>query len=93
MTFAYTPTAKTYELRNQRLNLHSNEKDIEAVIVFDKDLWDIQMDGMVNEATISGMNLFPSFLGWFRDNIYLAPVTLISTVFGGVAMMWNRKKK
>ena len=53
----------------------------------------LKLNGMVNEATISGVSLFPDFWGWYRDNIYFAPLSLVTVVFGAVSMMKKTKKE
>lgn len=50
----------------------------------------IILTGSAEEAAISKLSIFPDFPTWFRENIYLIPLTLISTIFGGVAII---KKK
>ena len=53
----------------------------------------LTLNGMVNKATISGVSLFPDFWGWYRDNIYFAPLSLVTVVFGAVSMMKKTKKE
>ena len=52
----------------------------------------LTLNGKVNKAEISGVDLFPGFWGWYRDNIYFAPLSLVTVVFGAVSMMKKTKK-
>jgi len=93
LDFSYLPTPANFSLNSQYVRLHSKNNQLRASITFDESLSKVDINGMVNEASISGMSLFPSFFGWFRDTVYLAPITLITTIFGGVTLMLNSKKK
>lgn len=93
LNFSYSPESKQYHLNDQIVYLLSEYNSLEAEIKFDNGINELDLNGMVDEASISKMNLFPTFLGWYRDNIYLAPLTLLTTVFGGVTLMINNKKK
>lgn len=91
--FSYTPTSTRYHLNYQTIHLGSSENNLEANVLLENGLQELAINGMVDKATISNMNLFPTFLGWYKDNIYLAPLTLLTTIFGGVTLMINNKKK
>ena len=91
--FSYSPAPTQYLIKNQEVNLNSEDGRLQADIIFNEDTKKIDVNGMVDKATISGMSLLPSFWGWYRDNIYLAPLTLLTTIFGGVAIMINKKKR
>lgn len=93
INFSYTPSSIEYDLNHQQVSLYSKEGRMQANIVFDGKVQSFSLYGIVNKASISEMNLFPSFFNWYRDNIYLAPITLITTIFGGVTLMLNKKKK
>lgn len=93
LNFSYSPESKQYCLNNQIVYLLSEYNSLEAETKLDNGISELNVNGMVNEASISSMNLFPTFWGWYRDNVYLAPLTLLTTVFGGVTLMINNKKK
>ncbi|MCL2670911.1 MAG: hypothetical protein FWF10_02615 [Clostridiales bacterium] len=92
LDFSYSPNSIHYALRNQKILLESKDT-LYAEIVLGRGIENISINGIVHNATISDMSLFPSFWGWYRDNIYLIPLTLLSTIFGGVAIMINKRKK
>lgn len=54
---------------------------------------ELTLSGKVDGATISDVNMFPSFFGWFRDNIYLAPLSLVSIVFASVSLLHKQNPK
>lgn len=90
LLFYYTSTPISYSLQNQPIKLLSDQKlsmDFKSEGINDVKL---EVSGIVNSASIYGISLFPSFTKWYRDNIYLAPLTLLTTIFGGVALI---KKK
>lgn len=93
LILSYTPTPTQYTLTSQYLRLNSKNNQLQATITLDESISSVDINGIVDEATISGMDLFPTFLGWYRDNIYLAPITLVTTIFGGATLMLNSRKK
>lgn len=93
LNFSYTPTPSNYRLNSQQTKFTSSGDTLRANIQFGQHIESFYIYGMVDDAILSGMSLFPSFYGWFRDNVYLAPITLITTVFGGVTLMYTARKK
>ncbi len=90
LLFYYTSTPISYSLKNQPIKLLSDHKlsmDYKSEGINDAKL---EVSGVVNSASIYEISLFPSFTKWYRDNIYLAPLTLFTTIFGGVVLV---KKK
>ena len=53
----------------------------------------MEFSGTVNEASLSNMYIFPSFRGWYRDNVYLAPLTLITVMLGSISLLRVSPKK
>lgn len=92
LSFSYTLTPNSYELYNQELILQSNNYELNASMKFDKFIKEFKIDGIAHQAHLSGLNLFPSFSGWYRDNVYLAPLTLVTTILGAVSLT-NKNKK
>lgn len=90
LTISYTPTAEEYVLKKQELYLLSDDSSLN--ISYNIENGTAFVSGYVNDATLSQMNLFPNFWSWYFSNIYMAPLTLISTVFAAVSMM-NASKK
>lgn len=90
LAISYTPSAEEYVLKKQELYLRSDDSSLN--ISYDIKNGTAFISGYVNEATLSQMNLFPNFWSWYFSNIYMAPLTLISTVFAAVSMM-NASKR
>ena len=94
VNFSYSPSSVQYFLNNQKLELHSKDSLLQMSIEYDNHyLRSVDVNGMVSKAYISGMNLFPDFYGWFRSNSYMAPIALLTVVYGGVTIMLNNRKK
>lgn len=91
LTVSYTPTPEEYTLNKQELYLLSEDSSL--TISYDSENNTAFVSGYVNEATLSQMNLFPDFWNWYFSNVYMAPLTLVSTVFAAVSMMNASKKK
>lgn len=90
LTISYTPNAEEYVLKKQELYLFSDDSSLN--ISYNIENGTAFVSGYVNDATLSQMNLFPNFWNWYFSNIYMAPLTLISTVFTALSMM-NASKK
>lgn len=86
LNYIYNPEGKQYNLINQDLSLISNEKNLESKIQRVGSKYDISFSGNIDEAYISSFDLFPTFRGWYRDNIYLIPLTLVSVIFGAIKL-------
>lgn len=91
LTVSYTPTAEEYVLKQQELYLFSEDSSLNISYDIENDTAFIS--GYVDDATLSEMDLFPNFWNWYFSNIYMAPLTLISTVFSAVSMMNASKKE
>lgn len=89
LNFIYTPDGKQYNLINQELLLVNQDNSIESYIKRNDKKVNIQLSGNVDKAYISSLDLFPTFRGWYRDNIYLIPLTLVSTIFGAIKLKKN----
>ena len=91
--FSYSPNPKKYDIYDQILNIKTNETNLDMTLIYiNKDTF-AYINGTVNEVFLSNMSLLPNFNGWYRENIYLIPLTLITAIFGGVTLMVNLKKK
>ncbi len=93
LNFSYTLNPNEYELNNQELNLQAENYSLKANLTYDKIIKKYEVTGIVKRAYLSGLNLFPSFMGWYRDNVYLAPLTLITTVLGAVSLTNKKQEK
>lgn len=90
LTISYTPTAEEYILKKQEINLLSEDSSLN--ISYDIENGTAFIFGYADDAILSQMSLFPSFWNWYFSNIYMAPLTLISTVFAAISMMNTSKK-
>ncbi len=88
---SYTPTSEEYILKRQEICMNSLDSSLN--ISYDVDNNSIYISGYVNDATLSQMSLFPNFLNWYFSNMYMVPLTLISSVFTALSMMNSLKKR
>mgnify|MGYP001624054482 CR=1 FL=1 len=51
----------------------------------------LNLYGQVDKGTIDGYTIFPTFINWYYENVFLAPLTLISTLTGGITLMKKRQ--
>lgn len=91
LTISYTPTPEEYSLKKQDLFLLSENSSLTLSV--DVETGKVSIWGYADKAMLSQMSLFPSLWNWYFSNIYMAPLTLISTVFAAVSMMNASKKK
>lgn len=94
LLFSTSVSPKTYSIHKQTVDLHGVANQLDATVRITEDPLEdnvmLIMNGKVDEAYISDMTLFPTFSGWYIDNIYLAPLSLVSIVFGSISLL---KKK
>lgn len=92
LEFLYSTTPEVFTLRKESLYLRGDSTALNADIEFN-DGYYYELFGFVNSAEMSSLNLFPSFIGWYRENIYLIPLTFISTLIGGLGLTYKARKK
>ncbi len=90
LRFSYLPLAEEYVLKKQELYLSSDDSSLN--LSYDINSGTAYITGYVTDAQLSQMDLFPNFWNWYFSNIYLAPLTLISTVLTTISMI-NKSKK
>lgn len=88
---SYTPTSEKYILNRQEICLNSSDSMLN--ISYDVDNNSANVSGYVNDATLSRMSLFPNFSNWYFSNMYMIPLTLISSVLTALSMMNSFKKR
>ena len=92
LEFNYGNTPTTYTLNRRDMRLNSKERELNMTIVSYQSENKMMINGDVTEAELSDLDLFPSFSSWYRNNIFLAPLTLITTIFAGVTSMRSSRK-
>ena len=92
--FIYSEKPVVYELKDRIINLKSRQGDLNFNLkpATDMNKQSLECHGEISNADLSGINLFPSFGSWYRNNVYLVPLTLISTIFAGVTLMQSSRK-
>ena len=96
IVFSLSASPTTYTIHDQTVDFHgvSNELSTSMKITEDPLENDISLtvSGKVNEANISDMTLFPTFTGWYTNNIYLAPLSLVSIIFGSISLLKKKRE-
>ncbi|MDR1569025.1 MAG: hypothetical protein LBS72_00875 [Oscillospiraceae bacterium] len=90
LNFYYSAKSSVYSLLNQDIVIGCKSDDMSATIKHINDSLIISVNGIATLAEISSLDLFPTFTGWYRENIYMIPLTLISTIWAGVALIKER---
>lgn len=90
--FSYIPESTKYKIYFQDIKLHSKDDNIKCEYVFDLETnkQQILINGNINKAYLSDNNLFPNLIGWFKSNIYMIPLTLVSAVIGGLSLTYKK---
>ncbi len=83
---SYSSKENKFSSTMREIELQSN-KEITCNIKCKNKKINLNLYGQVNKGTIDGYSIFPSFLSWYYENVYFAPLTLISTLIGGIALM------
>lgn len=91
LTMSYTPQPNEYSLQGQELAFSSAGSQLKCT--YNPTEGTIQCQGYVQTATLSGSSLFPSFENWFFSNAYIAPLTLISSVFSALTLLTSFRKE
>ena len=93
--FSYTPDAKEYELKTQEILLQNHANNQKNSLSFNMDNRQKKMVvyGYIYSAQISKMTLFPEFKNWFFSNAYLAPVTILTSVFSAIKLLKKPNEK
>lgn len=74
----------------REIEIESSDGKIHSNMEYKNNNFSISLYGQVNKGAIDGYTIFPTFINWYYDNVFFAPLTLISTITGGIVLM---KKK
>ena len=97
-------TINEYDINAQSVKLESSDRSndnalsIEISSYSNEEASDgysssLKVTGIVNSAKIIYFDLFPTFIGWYKENITLIPLSLVTAIFGGVALLKKSKEK
>ena len=92
--FYYGNEPTELKLKNRKVELSSRSGQMDYTIgdIESNGGNTLKIDGEIDRGFISDIDLFPSFSTWYRNNVYLVPLTLISTIFAGVTLMRTKHK-
>lgn len=86
---SYTSKENKISSTMRKIEIESNEQ-INANMNYSDNIT-LNLYGQVNKGTIDGYTIFPTFINWYYDNVFFAPLTLISTLTGGITLMKKRE--
>lgn len=92
LEFNYGNAPVIHKLNRRVLRLFSKDRQLDMTMVSHQSENKLFISGDVSEALLSDLDLFPSFSSWYRNNVYLVPLTLITTIFAGVSLMQSSRK-
>lgn len=88
---SYTSKENKLSSTMREIEIESNEQ-INASMNYNN-IVTLNLYGQVNKGTIDGYTIFPTFINWYYDNVFFAPLTLISTLTGGIALMKKKETR
>ena len=91
LEFNYGNAPVSYNLNRRVMRLYSEKREINMLSISHQSENKTIVSGDVSEALLSDLDLFPSFNSWYRNNVLLIPLTLITTIFAGVALMQSSR--
>ena len=96
LVFSYTRTPTQYTFIKQPFSVDDKNNMVNVEITYYTNDGTIGNEVAVNgkivkKAFLSDNNLFPDLRMWFRENVYLAPLSLIATVYGVFAIKPKEK--
>ena len=95
LLFQNTNTPKTYPLAGQLVDIRSKDSGLRVILSRDMqygEQGELLVNGEATQMDISGINPFPDLRMWFRENIYMAPVSLLSVMISMVGLTLSQKK-
>ena len=95
LLFQNTNTPKTYPLAGQLVDIKSKNHGLRVILSRDMQNGEqgaLLVNGEATQMDISGINPFPDLRMWFRENIYMAPVSLLSVMISMFGLTLSQKK-
>ena len=92
LDFIYGQKPTKHDLLGRNISLRSKQGGIDLKITNKEEKAILSFNGEVSYAKLAGMDLFPSFGSWYRDEAHLIPLTLVTTIFSAVTLMQASKR-
>ena len=91
--FSVSPEKSSFDAAKQIISFNSLPNRSSAILTKNDSNYKLSTNGYVYAASIGGYDLFPSFRNWYYNNLYIAPLTLLSVVISSVAIIFKKRKK
>lgn len=97
VSVTYTADSKEYKVNKKPVSLFSRNNGFSIVVSQNNDkhqpVFSVSGYGFVNKVELANVSIEPSPSGWFRENIYLLPTSVVTIVLGSVKLIELTKKK
>ena len=98
LLFQNTNTPIKYALAGQLVDIGSRNHSLNVILCRDmtgdpQQEENLFVSGEATQMDISGVDPFPDMRMWFRENIYMAPVSLLSIIISMYGLSWNNGRK
>lgn len=98
MLFQNTNTPRNYTLAGQLVDIGSRNNALNVILCRDmtgqpQREEELLVSGEATRMDISGVDPFPDMRMWFRENIYMAPVSLLSVMISMYGLSLNKGSK
>ena len=93
LAFSDSPEEKVYEVDNKSVSYKF--KNAEGYVdIVQGGAHNVQLfsSGCVYSMEIAKYDLFPSFRNWYYNNLYIAPLTLLSIVIASIALIMKKRE-
>ena len=89
--FQYAAETKALTTTEQAVEIASRANGIGMKLGHTGEAVSVTATGFVNEAALSGINLFPDFISWLRGNVWVLSSSILSIIGGAISLMGKRK--
>lgn len=98
LMFQNTSTPKNYELMGQLVDIASKNNALNVVLSMDSRSEpqiekELLVSGEATQLDIAGVDPFPNMQMWFRENVYMAPVSLLSVIISMYGLSQDRGRR
>jgi hypothetical protein len=93
LAFSDSPEEKEYEVDNKSVSYKfKNAEGYVDIVQGGENSVQIFSSGCVYSMEIAKYDLFPSFRNWYYNNLYIAPLTLLSIVIASIALIMKKRE-
>lgn len=83
---SYLPQPEQYTLQKRKMYIEGKEYGLTGCLNYKNNNAQLTMYGEVKECTADGISLFPTFSTWVLENVLIAPLALITILYGRISL-------